>query len=215
MLVTTCALALAACVTGILPDLALAQQHTLTGGPPLVVGHRGASGYLPDHTLEGYRRAIELGADFIEPDLVATKDGVLVARHGLMLSQTTDVADRAEFAARRTTKKMDGTDVTDWFASDFTVAEIKILRAKQLSPSATSRRTASSSFPHLKRSLPWRSSNPGVRAASSASTPRPSTRPSMLLLACRSKIACWTRWRPRVGRRRARRSSSRASSPPT
>jgi glycerophosphoryl diester phosphodiesterase len=110
---------------------AAAQQQTLTGEKPLVVGHRGASGYLPEHTIEAYRKAIEMGADFIEPDLVATKDGALVARHEPMLSGTTDVADRPEFAARKTTKKVDGFDVTDWFASDFTLAEIKTLRAKQ------------------------------------------------------------------------------------
>ena len=134
MRVTMYALALAACGTGAFSEPAFAQQRTLTGTPPLVAGHRGASGYLPDHTLEGYRRAIELGADFIEPDLVATKDGVLIARHEPMLGLTTDVSDRAEFAARKTTKKMDGADVTDWFASDFTIAEVKTLRARQPLP---------------------------------------------------------------------------------
>ena len=108
-----------------------AAQQTLTGEKPLVVGHRGASGYLPEHTIEAYRKAIEMGADFIEPDLVATKDGALVARHEPMLGGTTDVADRPEFAARKTTKMVDGIETTDWFASDFTLAEIKTLRAKQ------------------------------------------------------------------------------------
>ena len=110
---------------------AWAQQKTLTGERPLVIAHRGASGYLPEHTLEAYKMAIEMGADFIEPDLVATKDGVLVARHEPMLGATTDVADRPEFAARKTTRKVDGVDTTDWFACDFTLAEIKQLRAKQ------------------------------------------------------------------------------------
>jgi glycerophosphoryl diester phosphodiesterase len=105
--------------------------RTLDGKPPLVVGHRGASGTLPEHTLESYRAAIAMGADFIEPDLVSTKDGVLVARHEPMLSGTTDVAERPEFAARKTTRKLDGVDTTDWFAGDFTLAEIKTLRAKQ------------------------------------------------------------------------------------
>lgn len=105
---------------------------TLSGQPPLVIAHRGASGYLPEHTLEGYRRAIALGADFIEPDLVSTKDGVLVVRHEPMLSGTTDVADRPEFAGRKTTRKLDGIETTDWFANDFTLAEIKTLRAKQV-----------------------------------------------------------------------------------
>jgi glycerophosphoryl diester phosphodiesterase len=98
---------------------------------PLVIGHRGASGYLPDHTLEGYALAIALGADYIEPDLVATKDGHLIARHEPNLIATTDVANRPEFASRRTTKKVDGFDEDGWFASDFTLAEIKTLRAIQ------------------------------------------------------------------------------------
>ena len=104
---------------------------TLLGESPLVIGHRGASGYLPDHTLEGYKRAIELGADFIEPDLVATKDGVLVARHEPNITGTTDVAQRPEFAARKTRKVVDGVEEEGWFASDFTLAELKTLRAIQ------------------------------------------------------------------------------------
>lgn len=106
---------------------------TLDGSKPLVVGHRGASGYLPEHTLEAYKRAIEQGADFIEPDLVATKDGELIARHEPNITSTTDVAVRAEFASRKTTKVVDGVSETGWFASDFTLAEIKTLRAKQAS----------------------------------------------------------------------------------
>jgi glycerophosphoryl diester phosphodiesterase len=103
--------------------------NTLTGQAPLVVGHRGASGDLPEHTLEAYRLAIAQGADFIEPDLVATKDGFLIARHEPMLGSTTDVASRPEFADRLTTKLLDGVEVTDYFASGFTLAEIKTLRA--------------------------------------------------------------------------------------
>jgi glycerophosphoryl diester phosphodiesterase len=104
---------------------------TLSGSPPLVIGHRGASGYLPEHTLEAYKKAIEQGADFIEPDLVATKDGELIARHEPNITNTTDVATRPEFASRKTTKKVDGVDENGWFASDFTLAEIKTLRAIQ------------------------------------------------------------------------------------
>ena len=104
---------------------------TLTGERPLVIGHRGASGYLPDHTLESYKKAIELGADFIEPDLVATKDGVLIARHEPNITGTTDVSTRAEFASRKTKKVVDGVQEEGWFASDFTLAEIKTLRAIQ------------------------------------------------------------------------------------
>ena len=109
----------------------VAQEKTLTGGPTLVVAHRGASGYLPEHTLEAYAMAIGMGADVIEPDLVVTKDGILIARHEPMLSGTTDVANRPEFASRKTTRKVDGVETTDWFAGDFTLAEIKQLRAKQ------------------------------------------------------------------------------------
>lgn len=98
---------------------------------PLVIGHRGAHGYLPAHTLEGYTLAIELGADYIEPDLVATKDGHLIASHEPNLITTTDVASRPEFASRRRTAIVDGVPDTGFFASDFTLAEIKRLRRVQ------------------------------------------------------------------------------------
>lgn len=104
---------------------------TLDGKQPLVIGHRGTAGYLPDHTLEGYRKAIAMGADFIEPDLVATKDGELIARHEPNITATTDVSTRPEFAARKTTRMVDGVAETGWFATDFTLAEIKTLRAIQ------------------------------------------------------------------------------------
>ena len=99
---------------------------------PLVIGHRGTAGYLPDHTLPGYALAIKLGADYIEPDLVATKDGYLVARHEPNIGATTDVADHPEFADRRRTAVIDGAETApDWFVSDFTLAELRTLRAKQ------------------------------------------------------------------------------------
>ncbi|QLQ38039.1 glycerophosphodiester phosphodiesterase [Micromonospora robiginosa] len=101
---------------------------------PLVIGHRGASGYRPEHTLESYRLAIRQGADFIEPDLVSTKDGVLVARHENEISGTTDVAGHPEFATRKATKTIDGVAVTGWFTEDFTLAELKTLRAKERLP---------------------------------------------------------------------------------
>jgi len=107
------------------------RWRTLDGRQPLVLGHRGASGYLPEHTLEGYRRAIELGADFVEPDLVSTKDGHLIARHEPILDDTTDVKTRSEFASKKSTKNLDGIKTTAFFASDFTLAEIKRLRAVQ------------------------------------------------------------------------------------
>jgi glycerophosphoryl diester phosphodiesterase len=99
-----------------------------------VIAHRGASARRPEHTLAAYRLAIEEGADFVEPDLVVTRDGMLIARHENALSGTTDVASRPEFARRRTTKVIDGETVTDWFAEDFTLAEIKRLRAREPLP---------------------------------------------------------------------------------
>ncbi|WP_165839098.1 alkaline phosphatase [Roseicella frigidaeris] len=108
--------------------------NTLDGEPPLVIGHRGASAYRPEHTLASYKLAIDLGADFVEPDLVVTKDGVLIARHEPELGGTTDVADHPEFADRQTTKMLDGVPMTGWFAEDFTLAEIKTLYARERIP---------------------------------------------------------------------------------
>jgi glycerophosphoryl diester phosphodiesterase len=96
---------------------------------PIVIAHRGASGYRPEHTLEAYRLAVEMGADYIEPDLVSTKDGVLIARHENEIGATTDVADR--FPDRNRTKTIDGQSLTGWFSEDFTLAEIKTLRARE------------------------------------------------------------------------------------
>lgn len=107
---------------------------TLSGTPPLVIGHRGASGYLPEHTLEAYQMAIEQGADFIEPDLVSTKDGVLIARHEPNLIDTTNVSDITKFADRRKTVLVDGAEQEGFFSEDFTLAEIKELRARQAMP---------------------------------------------------------------------------------
>ena len=100
----------------------------------IVIAHRGASGYRPEHTLAAYGLAIRQGADFIEPDLVATRDGVLIARHENEISGTTDVAMRPEFAARKVTKIIDGSRTTGWFTEDFTLAEIKTLRARERIP---------------------------------------------------------------------------------
>lgn len=100
----------------------------------MVIGHRGASGYLPEHTLASYKKAIEMGADFIEPDLVVTKDGELVARHEPNITATTDVSTRPEFANRKTTRKVDGVAETGWFVTDFTLAELRTLYAKQANP---------------------------------------------------------------------------------
>lgn len=119
------------------------------GGPlmaaetkPILIAHRGASGDLPEHTLAAYKLAIEKGADFIEPDLVLTKDGVLVARHENEISGTTDVASHAAFAARRATKIIDGQRVTGWFTEDFTLAELRTLRARERLPEVRPANTA-------------------------------------------------------------------------
>jgi glycerophosphoryl diester phosphodiesterase len=103
---------------------------TLNGKAPLIIGHRGASGFLPEHTLESYKLAVEQGADFIEPDLVMTKDSQLIARHEPMLDGTTDVATKFD-ASRMTTRLVDGVSTTAYFANDFTLAEIKTLGAVQ------------------------------------------------------------------------------------
>ncbi len=120
--------ALSACST-------VAQQNNLSWPPlPTVVAHRGASALRPEHTLAAYQQAIDDGADIIEPDLVSTRDGVLIARHENDISGTTDVAEHPRFAARKTTKLIDGVAITGWFTEDFTLAEIKTLRARERIP---------------------------------------------------------------------------------
>ena len=126
---------------------------TLDGKPPVVIAHRGASGYRPEHTLAAYALAIEQGADFIEPDLVATKDGHLIARHEPLLDATTDVSRRAEFAQRKTTKHLDGKPVTGFFASDFTLDEIKQLRAIQPNPARSKEHDGRYEIPTLEEIL--------------------------------------------------------------
>ena len=106
----------------------------MTAPRPWVIAHRGASGLRPEHTLEAYRLGIEQGADFVEPDLVMTRDGVLVARHENEISGTTDVADRPEFADRRATKTVDDRQLSGWFTEDFTVEELRTLRARERLP---------------------------------------------------------------------------------
>lgn len=116
-------LILAAVAAAVLPGVAMAD--------PIIIAHRGDSGERPEHTLASYERAIDQGADFIEPDLVLTKDGVLVVRHENEISGTTDVADHPEFADRKTTRTIDGMKLTGWFTEDFTLAELRTLRAKE------------------------------------------------------------------------------------
>jgi glycerophosphoryl diester phosphodiesterase len=128
------ALAVVAATPAIAQDAAMATPASHPLSPPIVIAHRGASGLRPEHTLASYTLAIEQGADFIEPDLVLTKDNVFVARHENDITGTTDVAKHPEFAARRTTKVIDGESHTGWFTEDFTLAELKTLRAIERLP---------------------------------------------------------------------------------
>ena len=121
----------------LIPGIAVAGSTDHQGGDsggvrPIVIGHRGTAGYRPEHTLASYRLAIDLGADYIEPDLVSTKDHQLVARHEPDITATTDVANHPEFASRKTTKVIDGVSTTGWFTDDFTLAELRTLRANGL-----------------------------------------------------------------------------------
>lgn len=119
-----------------------AMADTAPAIAPIVIAHRGSSGERPEHTLAAYDRAIEQGADYVEPDLVLTKDGVLVARHENEIGETTDVASRPEFADRRTTKMIDGVSMTGWFTEDFTLADLRTLRARERLPQLRGANTA-------------------------------------------------------------------------
>ncbi|HEY1011133.1 MAG TPA: glycerophosphodiester phosphodiesterase [Herpetosiphonaceae bacterium] len=136
-----CALLAGLIVAGLAAAGLPATTPATSAARPIVIGHRGASGSRPEHTLAAYKRAIEAGADFIEPDLVSTKDGALVARHENEISGTTDVASRPEFASRRATKTIDGARLTGWFTEDFTLAELKTLRAIERIPDIRPRNT--------------------------------------------------------------------------
>ena len=204
------ALAATACTLAAVPALAQAHHprpHHDDGddaGLPLVTGHRGAPGYLPDHTLAGYKLAIGIGADYIEPDLVATKDGHLIARHEPNIGGTTDVASK--FPGRKTTRIVDGEDVTDWFVSDFTLREIRTLRAVQpLAERPTGVRRPVRD-PDVRRGAAARqAARAGSAAAPSACTPRRSTRPTTSSSACRSSAASSTRSAGPASTARARR----------
>ena len=141
-------LALAVVAAAAAPPAVAAAPRTPATAPAAapqsaaVIAHRGASGYRPEHTLAAYQLAIEQGADFVEPDLVSTKDGVLVARHENEIGGTTDVAEHPEFAGRKTTKTIDGRAVTGWFTEDFTLAELKTLRAVERLPAVRPGNTA-------------------------------------------------------------------------
>ena len=126
-------------LAALIAPIAHAKKKPESESSPLVIGHRGASGYVPEHTLESYKLAIRLGADYIEPDLVATKDGVLIARHEPLIGDSdpattgdsTDVGEHPEFASREKTRMLDGIPTKGFWASDFTLAEIKTLGARQ------------------------------------------------------------------------------------
>jgi glycerophosphoryl diester phosphodiesterase len=120
----------------------LSSACTSSFSPPVVIAHRGASGQRPEHTMAAYELAIALGADFIEPDLVPTQDGILVARHENDISKSTDVAQRPEFASRRATKTIDGVEVTGWFTEDFTLRELQTLRTQERLPELRPANTA-------------------------------------------------------------------------
>ncbi|QNE77385.1 glycerophosphodiester phosphodiesterase [Streptomyces finlayi] len=133
-----------AAVTAAVARPAAASGASVAAGPargPLVIGHRGAAGWRPEHTAAAYAFGVRAGADWIEPDLVPTKDHVLVVRHENEISGTTDVAAHLEFAGRRTTKTVDGRAVTGWFTEDFTLAELKTLRAVERLPLVRNRNT--------------------------------------------------------------------------
>src|SRR3954471_14904807 len=117
-------------------------DHRGRSRSPIVIGHRGAPAYRPEHTIGSYMLAIEMGADYIEPDLVFTKDGELVARHEPDITATTDVANRPEFANRKKTVTIDGVATTGWFTFDFTLAELKTLRAIERLPDVRPANTA-------------------------------------------------------------------------
>jgi glycerophosphoryl diester phosphodiesterase len=124
-------------IAAIVPACSASESQAMEkplDGKAIIIAHRGASGERPEHTIASYALAIEQGADFIEPDLVLTKDGVLVARHENEISETTDVANKPEFAERKATKTIDGQQMTGWFTEDFTLAELKTLRAKERLP---------------------------------------------------------------------------------
>jgi glycerophosphoryl diester phosphodiesterase len=121
-------------VSGFAGVVLMTASSPASAGRPFVIAHRGASGYVPEHTLPGYFIAIQQGADYVEPDLVITRDGALVVRHENEISGTTDVAMRQEFASRRTTKTIDGEQASGWFTEDFTLAELRTLRARERLP---------------------------------------------------------------------------------
>ena len=167
----------------------LATDSRAPQGSPLVIGHRGASGYRPEHTLASCELAARMGADDIEPDVVSTRDHVLVVRHDNEISGTTDVADHPEFASRRATRTVDGVSLTGWFTEDFTLAEIKTLRAKERLPDVRQHNTLYDGrfeIPTLEEVFALRETLSKGCTGPSGSSRRPSTPPTSPASAYRS-----------------------------
>ena len=131
-LAATTAATTAACTTN--ENLQQRRLMTLDKKTPIIIAHRGASGHRPEHTLSAYRMGFEMGADFVEPDLVLTKDGYLVCRHENEIGGTTNIAEKPEFAARKAVKMIDGERFEGWFTEDFTLGELKTLRCRERLP---------------------------------------------------------------------------------
>ena len=163
-------------VAGIAGAVLMTASSAAAADRPFVIAHRGASGYVPEHTLAGYFIAIQQGADYVEPDLVITKDGALVVRHENEIGGTTDVASHPEFAARKTTKTIDGESMTGWFTEDFTLAELRTLRARERLPElrvANSRYDGAFGIPTLEDVLELVAAAEAQRAAAAREAGRP------------------------------------------
>ena len=161
---------------GIVGAVLMTESLSASGVRPFVIAHRGASGYVPEHTLAGYFIAIQQGADYIEPDLVISRDGALLARHENEIGGTTDVASRPEFAARKTTKSIDGESISGWFTEDFTLAELKTLRVRERLPGlrkANARYDGAFSIPTFDEVLELVAAADAQRAAQASATGLP------------------------------------------
>jgi glycerophosphoryl diester phosphodiesterase len=157
------------------------KENATKKASPLIVEHRGASGYRPEHTMASYELAARMGADYIEPHVVSTKGHVLVVRHENEISGTTDVADHPKFAARRVTKRIDRVATMGWLTEDFTLAELRTLHAKERLPQVRQANTLyDGRWPvlTLQRYSSFGSGSPRSSTALSASSPRRNTRPT-------------------------------------
>ena len=163
-------------MSGFLGAVLMTTTSMAADSRPFVIAHRGASAYVPEHTLAGYFIAIQQGADYVEPDLVISRDGALLARHENEIGGTTDVAAHPEFAARKTTKSIDGEDITGWFTEDFTLAELKTLRARERLPElrrANTRYDGAFEIPTFEEVLDLVAAADAQRAAAARAAGRP------------------------------------------